>query len=153
MFGYIFQTEGGLSMSLLALALRLILAIVIFPHGAQKLLGLFGGYGYKGTMAYFTHTVGVPYLFGLLAIIAEFFGPLALAAGLLTRFAALGIGATMVVAALTVHRPHGFFMNWFGNQDGEGYEYFILAAGIALVLAIVGGGAWSLDYLLATRLF
>ena len=153
MLTYIVQTESGLIYSLLTLVLRLILAIVIFPHGAQKLLGLFGGYGYKGTMGYFTQTVHVPYVFGLLAIVAEFFGPLGLALGLFTRIAALGIGATMIVAAITVHRPNGFFMNWFGNQQGEGYEYFILAAGIALVLVITGSGAWSLDYLLLTRFF
>ena len=128
------------------------LGLVVLPHGAQKLLGWFGGYGYRGTMGYFTQTLRIPYPLGLLAIITEFFGPLALVAGFLTRPVALAIGVVMAVAALTVHRPHGFFQNWFGNQEGKGYEYFILAGGIALVLAIAGGGAWSLDTLLAARL-
>lgn len=125
---------------------------MILPHGAQKLLGWFGGYGYKGTMDYFTQTMRIPYAFGLLAIIAEFFGSLALLSGFLTRPAALGIGVVMAVAALTSHVRHGFFMNWFGSQEGEGYEYFVLAAAIALSLAVAGGGAWSLDAWLAARL-
>ncbi len=147
----LFQTNNETLFNLLTLALRIILGFVILPHGAQKLLGWFGGYGFKGTMGYFTNTVGVPYIFGLLAIIAEFFGPLGLFLGLLTRPAAFGIGMVMIVAAITSHRRHGFFMNWFGNQQGEGYEYFILAGGIAFVLALTGGGGWSLDYLLAAR--
>ncbi|MFN8375966.1 MAG: DoxX family protein [Anaerolineae bacterium] len=133
---------------ILLLVLRIALGLVIFPHGAQKLLGWFGGFGYSGTMNYFTKTMHIPYLFGLLAIIAEFFGSLALMAGLLVRPAALGIGVTMLVAAWLVHRPNGFFMNWFGSQQGEGYEYFILAVGVAAVLVIAGAGAWSLDALL-----
>ncbi len=106
----------------LTLALRLTLGLVILPHGAQKLLGWFGGYGFRGTMGYFTGTLGIPYALGLLAIVAESLGALALVAGLLTRPAALGIGIVMAVAALTSHRRHGFFMNWFGTQAGEGYE-------------------------------
>ncbi len=145
------QTQTAF-VDLLALALRLVLGIVILPHGAQKLLGWFGGYGYRGTMGFFTGTLRIPYAFGLLAIVAESFGALALIAGLLTRPAALGIGVVMAVAALTSHRRNGFFMNWFGNQVGEGYEYFILAGGIALVLALAGGGAYSLDALLAGQL-
>ena len=147
----ILQTNNELVFNLLTLLLRLVLGLVIIPHGAQKLLGWFGGYGFKGTMGYFTQTMHFPYILGVLAIVAEFFGPLALFLGLLTRPAALGIGAVMLMAALTVHRPNGFFMNWFGNQQGEGYEYFILAVGIALTLLITGGGGWSLDYLLAAR--
>ncbi len=145
------QTQTAF-VDLLALALRLVLGIVILPHGAQKLLGWFGGYGYRGTMGFFTGTLRIPYAFGLLAIVAESFGALALIAGLLTRPAALGIGVVMAVAALTSHRRNGFFMNWFGNQVGEGYEYFILAGGIALVLALAGGGTYSLDALLAGQL-
>jgi putative oxidoreductase len=145
------QSQAG-TFDFLTLALRLALAAAVFPHGAQKLLGWFGGYGYRGTMGYFTQTMRFPYALGLLAIVAEFFGALALAAGLLTRPAALGIGAVMIVAALTVHARNGFFMNWFGAQEGEGVEYFILAGGIALVLMLAGGGAWSLDALLAGRL-
>jgi putative oxidoreductase len=88
---------------------------------------------------------GIPAAFALLAIAAEFLGPLGLAVGLLTRIAAFGIACVMVVAIVTVHWPNGFFMNWYGNQKGEGFEYHLLALGIAVTLIIVGGGAWSLD--------
>lgn len=123
--------------------LRLILALVMFPHGAQKMLGLFGGYGFTGTMGFFTG-MGIPAVFAFLAIIAEFAGPLGLASGLLTRVAAAGIAVNMAVAT-TVHAGNGFFMNWFGNQKGEGIEYHILALGIAIAVIIRGGGAYSVD--------
>lgn len=125
--------------------LRLVLGAVIFPHGAQKVLGWFGGYGLKGTMDYYTQTLNFPQALAMLGIAAEFLGSLGLIVGLLTRVAALGVGAVMVMAAYKVHRPHGFFMNWYGNQESEGFEYHILAAGIALALIIAGGGGWSLD--------
>jgi len=130
------------------LVLRLTLAVVMFPHGAQKLLGWFGGHGFRGTMAFFTKS-GIPAPLAFLAIVAEFLGPIGLALGLLTRVAALGLGVVMLVAALTVHGKHGFFMNWYGTQPGEGYEYHLLALGIALALVIGGGGAWSVDALIA----
>ena len=128
-----------------ALVLRLMLAAVFFPHGAQKVLGWFGGHGLAGTYAAFTQNMGIPPLFAALAIAAEFLGPLGLLAGFLTRIAALGIGSVMVVAVLTVHLKNGFFMNWFGTQQGEGFEYHLLAIAIALALVLKGGGAWSLD--------
>jgi putative oxidoreductase len=134
------------------LVLRIALGVVIFPHGAQKLLGWYGGYGFKGTMNYFTQTVHTPYVFGVLAIIAEFFGSLGLISGLFTRVAALGILSVMIVAAMVVHRPHGFFVNWFGNQQGEGFEFHILAAAMAVVLIIAGAGPFSLDALLFSGL-
>lgn len=127
-----------------ALLMRLLLAFVIFPHGAQKVLGWFGGYGWKGTMGFFK-SMGIPTVFGALAILAEFLGPIGLALGLFTRVAAFGILCNMIVAAITVHRSHGFFMNWSGTQKGEGYEYHILAGGIAVALIVLGGGMWSLD--------
>jgi putative oxidoreductase len=130
------------------LVLRLTLAVVMFPHGAQKLLGWFGGHGFSRTMADFTKS-GIPAPLAFLAIMAEFLGPIGLALGLLTRVAALGIGVVMLVGALTVHGKHGFFMNWYGTQPGEGYEYHLLALGIALALVIGGGGAWSVDALIA----
>lgn len=142
---WLMQTNGAVA----GLILRLILAVVIFPHGAQKALGWFGGHGFKGTMKYFTNS-GIPTGFALLAIAAEFLGPLGLAVGLLTRVAAFGIACVMLVAIITVHWPHGFFINWYGNQKGEGIEYHLLALGIAITLIIVGAGAWSLDGALAT---
>ncbi len=132
------------------LVARLTLAVVIFPHGAQKVFGWFGGYGFTGTMTFFTDTLGIPYVFGLLAIIAEFIGPLALVAGAFARVAAFGIGVTMTVAMWMVHLPHGFFMNWFGNQVGEGIEFFLLAIGLSVVLLLSGGGAYSIDRLWST---
>ena len=130
---------------LLPLVLRLTLGGVMFPHGAQKLLGWFGGYGFSGTMGFFIGTMHIPALFAFLAIMAEFFGSLGLLAGLLTRVAAFGIGCVMVVAVLTSHLQNGFFMNWFGSQKGEGFEYHLLALGLVAALLIRGGGRGSLD--------
>jgi putative oxidoreductase len=132
--------------------LRLVLAGVMFPHGAQKVLGWFGGYGLSGTMNFFTQTMHIPAPFAALAIVAEFLGPIALVFGLLSRVAAFGIGTTITVAALTVGLPNGFFMNWFGNQKGEGIEYNILMAGIALAIVIQGGGKWAVDSLIYRKL-
>jgi putative oxidoreductase len=145
MWQAIVATDPGWS----ALVLRLALGIMILPHGAQKLLGWFGGHGFKGTMGYFTQNLGIPYVFALLAVLAEFFGGLGLIVGLFGRVAALGVGAVMVVAALTAHRPNGFFMNWTGSQPGEGYEFHLLAAAMAVAIVFLGSGAFSLDAVLA----
>ena len=133
------------------LGLRLVLAAVMWPHGAQKALGWFGGFGFQGSMAYFTKTLGIPAPLGLAAIVAEFVGPVALVLGLGGRVAALALAVVMAVAALMVQVPNGFFMNWFGNQAGEGIEYSILAFAIAVAIVIGGSGALSLDYRLASR--
>jgi putative oxidoreductase len=124
--------------------LRLALALVIFPHGAQKVLGWFGEYGIGGTLGFFG-SMGIPVVFGALAIAAEFLGAIGLAAGLLSRVAAFGIAATMAVAALMVHVPNGFFMNWSGKQAGEGFEYHLLVIAMARVIMVKGGGRASLD--------
>ena len=128
---------------------RLTLGLVMFPHGAQKMLGWFGGYGYSGTMGYFTSTMHIPALFAFLAIAAEFAGSLALIAGLFSRVAAFGIASVMAVAIATTHYANGFFMNWYGNQKGEGFEYHLLALGLALIVIIYGAGKASLDRLIA----
>jgi putative oxidoreductase len=152
------RTPAGLLSRLLATdpdlaptILRVVLGLVILPHGAQKLLGWFGGHGFEGTMAFLTGAAGLPWIVALLVILAESLGALALALGLLGRVAALGIGAVMTGAILTVHLPNGFFMNWTGQQAGEGFEYHLLALGMVLVLLIKGSGALSLDRLLARR--
>ena len=144
MIDWLVGTNGGV----VPLILRLTLAAVMFPHGAQKTLGWFGGYGFRATMAHFTKS-GFPPALAFLAVIAEFLGPLGLALGLLARLAALGIAVVMLVAILTVHKQHGFFMNWFGAQEGEGVEYHLLALGLALALIVGGAGAWSIDALIA----
>ena len=130
--------------SVATFVVRVVLGAVFFPHGAQKVLGWFGGHGLAGTYGFFTGTLGIPALFAVLAIAAEFLGSIALLFGALTRVAALGIAAVMAVA-MTMHWQHGFFMNWFGNQQGEGIEFHLLALGMAIYLVIRGGGALSLD--------
>ena len=132
--------------------LRVTLGVVMLPHGAQKLLGWFGGAGFTGTMGLFTDKMHIPMALAFLVIVAESFGSLALLAGFLTRLAAFGITAIMVVAIAMVHWPQGFFMNWFGKQAGEGFEYHLLAIGIGVVLMIVGGGRWSVDRAVAARI-
>jgi putative oxidoreductase len=128
--------------------LRLVLGVVFFFHGAQKVLGWFGGYGFSGTMNFFTHNMGIPAVFAFLAIAAEFLGSLGLILGLLARVAAGGIIVNMVMAILMVHRANGIFMNWSGNQKGEGYEYHLLAIAIGLAVVIRGAGAFSVDRLI-----
>ena len=130
------------------LVLRLVLGSVFFAHGAQKMLGWFGGDGFTGTMGFFTQQMGIPAPLAVLAIAAEFFGGLGLLVGFLGRIAALGILSNMVVAVLMVHRQYGFFMNWAGNQQGEGYEYHLLALALGLAILMNGSGAFSIDRLL-----
>ena len=144
----LFATDRDLG----SLVIRVTLGIIIFPHGAQKLLGWFGGYGFNGTMGFFTDQLGVPALLALLVILAESLGSLALVAGFLTRLSAFGIGASMTGAILMVHASNGFFMNWYGAQAGEGYEYHLLVLGMALALIIKGGGRYAVDALVAERL-
>jgi putative oxidoreductase len=127
------------------LVLRLLLGMVFFPHGMQKLVGWFGGYGFSGTMGFFTGKLGIPEIFAFLAIMAEGLGSLGLITGLLTRVAAFGIAVNMAVAVYLLHFQNGFFMNWFGAQKGEGYEFHILVIAIAIVLMMRGGGRWSID--------
>lgn len=127
------------------LAARLTLAIILFPHGAQKMLGWFGGYGFSGTMNYFTGAAHLPWIIGLLVIIIEFFAPLFLAAGLAARLWALLLIADMIGIILKSHLSNGFFMNWFGTQQGEGYEYHLLVIGLAIVVLLGGAGKWSAD--------
>ena len=126
------------------LILRLALGVVMFPHGAQKVLGWFGGYGASATIQGFTK-MGLPPWLTVLVMAFEFGGSILLILGLLTRLAALGVGCVMAGAWLTVHAKVGFFMNWGGSQRGEGFEYHILALGICIALMIDGGGALSLD--------
>ena len=133
------------------LILRLTLGLVMFPHGAQKLLGWYGGFGFTGTMGIFTETMHLPWIVALLVIVGEFFGSLGLIAGLLTRFAAVSFMVIMLGAIITAHLQNGFFMNWSGKQLGEGYEYHLLVIGIGLALLVTGAGMWSVDKVIAER--
>jgi putative oxidoreductase len=136
----------------IALAIvRIGLGIVFFPHGMQKLFGWFGGYGFSGTLGFFTNNLHVPALFAVLAILAEGLGSLGLIAGLLTRVAAFGITVNMVVAVAMLHLQNGFFMNWLGNQKGEGFEYHLLVIAMGIALMIAGGGRWSVDRALTEK--
>jgi putative oxidoreductase len=133
-----------------ALLLRLVLGIVIFPHGAQKVLGWFGGPGFGGALGLFTQ-LGVPAALAVLAMAAEFLGSLGLIVGLLSRVAAFGILAVQLGAVLLIHRHVGFFMNWSGQQKGEGFEFALLAMAIAVAIMIKGSGALSLDRAIVER--
>jgi len=132
--------------------LRLVLGLVFFAHGSQKMLGWFGGSGFAATMGSFTGYMHIPALFAFLAIAAEFFGALGLILGLLTRVAAFGIAVNMLVAVVTVHRQFGFFANWSGKQKGEGIEYHLLALAICTFLMLKGAGAFSIDRKLSAAL-
>jgi putative oxidoreductase len=145
MFHKLLATSNDLILTLV----RLVLGVTFFIHGAQKMLGWFGGYGFHGTMSFFTQQMGISAPFAFLAICAEFFGGLGLIFGLLSRIAALGIISNMLVAVAKVHIGNGFFMNWTGQQKGEGFEYHLLAITLAIVVLIKGAGALSLDRAIA----
>jgi putative oxidoreductase len=148
MFKKLLQTESDTA----TLILRVMLGVVFFPHGMQKLLGWFGGYGFSGTYGFFTGSMGIPALFAVLAILAEGLGSLGLLTGFLTRVAAFGISMNMIVAVLMIHHKFGFFMNWDGKQTGEGIEYHLLVIAIGIALMIRGGGKWSVDRAIAKGL-
>ena len=132
------------------LALRLLLGFVLFPHGAQKLVGWFGGFGFAGSMSYFTKDVGLPWIVGFIVIIIEFFGPIFLVLGLATRIWSLGILAIMTGIIITTFNDY-FFMNWFGSQKAEGYEFFLLAIGMALSMVVSGAGKYSIDAIISKK--
>jgi len=142
----LFRTDNDIATAIV----RLVLGVVFFAHGAQKLLGWFGGYGFTGTMGFFTGVMHIPVIFAFLAIVAEFFGGLGLIFGFMTRVAAVGVLSNMIVAIAMVHSQFGFFMNWTGAQKGEGYEYHLLALAVTVLLIIRGAGAVSLDRLLSS---
>jgi len=127
----------------------IVLGAVFLAHGSQKMLGWFGGDGFSATMGFFTKVMHIPAPFALLAICAEFFGGLGLIVGLLARVASIGVAADMAVAIVTVHYQFGFFMNWFGKQKGEGFEYHLLAIAAAVLVMMKGAGTFSLDHWLS----
>jgi putative oxidoreductase len=137
----LFATKGGVS----AFVLRIVLGFIMFAHGSQKVLGWFGGMTFFVTINMFTEKMHMPLPLTLLVMAAEFLGGLGLIVGLLTRIAAFGVACDMIGAIALVHWRFGLFMNWFGNQKGEGFEYHLLVIAICIALMIMGGGAASLD--------
>lgn len=137
----VFATHPDIAMAVA----RVLLAVVMFPHGAQKLLGWWGGYGWDGSLGFLTGQVGLPKPLAAGLILLEFFGPILLLAGLLTRPVALGFIGIMLGAIFSVHAQFGFFMNWSGAQAGEGFEYHLLVIALSIVLLFRGGGSLSLD--------
>jgi putative oxidoreductase len=144
----ILQTDSSYSQ----LLLRATLGLVLLPHGAQHLLGMFGGYGLSGTVQWMTGALGIPAPIAVTGVLLEFFAPLLLILGLAVRPAALSLAIFMAVAAAT-HVSNGFFMNWFGTMPAgvEGFEYHLLAIAMAVAIIGRGAGALSLDRLLTPR--
>ncbi|MEO5783286.1 MAG: DoxX family protein [Ginsengibacter sp.] len=130
---------------------RLTIGLIMFPHGAQKVLGWFGGYGFNGTMAYFTSSTGyhLPWIITSLVIMIEFFGAISLIAGFASRLWAIAMIIIFIGMIFSGHSGNGFFMNWFGNQKGEGYEYHLLVIGLSLATIINGSGKYSVDKIIS----
>lgn len=137
----LFKTNNDLT----GLVTRLTLGLILFPHGAQKAIGWFGGYGFTGTMGFFTDTLHLPWIIGFLVIIIEFIGALSLLAGFASRIWSISIIILFLGIILTSHLNNGFFMNWFGNQKGEGYEFHLLIIGLSIAILINGSGKYSVD--------
>lgn len=147
MFQQLIQTQQDWS----GLIARVVLGLVILPHGAQHLLGWFGGYGFSGTMNYFTETRHLPWIIAFLTIAIEFVGSLSLVAGFGSRIMAFAMIVLMLGIVFSTHWQHGFFMDWYGKNPEpfyEGFEYHLLAIGLGLVVLVSGGGKWSVDGLL-----
>lgn len=128
--------------------LRVVLGGIMLPHGAQKLFGWFGGYGFTPTMKFFTDSMKIPWIVAFLVIIIEFFGAAALLAGFASRLWAFGFLVIMFGAIITTNYKNGLFMNWFGTQAGEGYEYHLLVVGICICIMLIGSGRYSVDNLI-----
>jgi putative oxidoreductase len=140
------KTDKGIAQ----LCLRVALGLVVFPHGAQKALGWYGGPGFEKTLEAFSN-MGFPLWSTVALMVTETLGAILLAVGYLTRLWALAIGTAMTICMFMNHVEHGFFMNWFGQQKGEGFEYHILVIGMALALLFGGGGSLSVDRKLGSQ--
>ena len=145
MLNTLFNTDSSDNAALIA---RVFVGLVILPHGLQKLFGMFGGYGFSATLEFFSGSMGIPVPIGFLIIMGESVGAVFLIIGLLSRISAAGLLIIMIGAIFMGHLQHGFFMNWFGNQQGEGFEYHLLVIGLSLIVILNGGGRWSLDGML-----
>jgi putative oxidoreductase len=145
-FFKLLQTDDHVS----GLICRLTLGMVMLPHGLQLLLGWFGGYGFGGSMDYFTQTKGMPWILGFLVVMIQVFGSAALLLGFAGRLMAFGMLLIFAGMVFSTHTAH-FFMNWHGDQQGEGFEYHILAMGLSLVVLLKGSGKYSADRLLTVK--
>lgn len=139
----ILTTSGDLS----TLVLRLTAGTIMLVHGLQKSFGLFGGFGFRASMNYFTGTMKLPWIVALSVIVVETLCPLCLMIGMLSRLCALALVVVMIGAIVTTNAKNGLFMNWYGTQAGEGYEYHLLFIGICIAIVISGGGKFSVDEL------
>jgi putative oxidoreductase len=135
-----------------SLIIRFVLGAVLFAHGTRGALGWFDGPGFSGMITYLTQAIGLPYVVGLLVIFLQFFGSMMLIAGVITRAVAIATCFMFAGMVVSVHIEHGFFMNWHGTRQGEGYEYHILVMAMCLGLLITGGGSWSVDRLLTRKM-
>jgi putative oxidoreductase len=144
MIHLLFGTQNDWS----GLILRIALGAVMFPHGAQKFFGWFGGYGFSATIDFFNKSMKLPWIISVLVILIELFGAVGLILGFASRAWALGLMIIMIGAIYTTNMKNGFFMNWFGNQPGEGYEYHLLVIGICIAVMLTGSGKYSFDNLI-----
>jgi len=140
---FLCSTDGSFT----GLVLRLTVGLIMLPHGAQKAVGLFGGYGFKATMKFFTENLQLPWIVSVLIILVEFIGAIGLISGFGSKIWAALFIMIMIGAIVTTNYANGFFMNWFGNQKGEGYEYHLLVIGLCTALLITGSGKYSIDWL------
>ena len=127
------------------LVTRLSVGLILFPHGAQQMLGLFGGYGFTGTMSFFTNTLDLSWPIAFLVITIQFFGSVSLIAGFASRLWSIAIIVVFIGTIFTAHIGNGFFMNWYGTQKGEGFEYALLVIGLSIATMINGSGKYSVD--------
>ncbi|SHH76927.1 putative oxidoreductase [Chryseolinea serpens] len=143
----IFATDSDLT----GFVTRLTIGLVMFPHGMQKVFGWFGGPGYANEMRFFTETLHIPWLVAFAVIVIEFLGSISLIIGFASRLWAGAMIFLFIGIIFTEHVDHGFFMNWYGTQKGEGYEYHLLIIGLSLATLIRGSGKYSMDRILVTN--
>lgn len=142
----IFTTDNSYSL----LLLRVTIGVVLGAHGVQKAFGWFGGFGWDNTIGYF-ESVGLPVFLGALVILVETLGALLLILGFAGRINAAAMVIVMAGAFFIDHLPNGFYMNWFAEKRGEGFEFDILFWAIGLVITFKGSGAFSVDRLIAAQ--
>jgi len=144
MLQFLFSSDNSIA----GLILRLTVGVIMLPHGAQKMLGWFGGYGFKSTITFFTGTMHLPWLISCGIILIEFVGSVCLIIGFGSKAWAGLFIIVMLGAIATTNYSNGFFMNWFGNQKGEGFEYHLLVIGLCTAMIFTGSGRFSVDQLI-----